>query len=177
MPRFTVLLEGEPSARQRFWMLWTGFSLGLSQYFGALSFSSVSASEKQPHSMRLIPAHFTFGTALCRWWAELVSFKHDAYNWGSSEQRILFLRVWESFRCFLLQIPSVFSCVFAEERIEFGHTSIKHRLVVCCSDVYPSVGFSYLHIYDHGAQLSDHQVLRHHSNQSPSPSVWPGGQL
>ncbi len=51
----------------RFWMLWTGFSLRLSQYFGALSFSSilmspaVPAAEKQPHSMRLLPAHFTFG--------------------------------------------------------------------------------------------------------------------
>ncbi len=28
-----------------------------------------------------------------------------------------------------LQIPSVFSCVFTEERIEFGHTTIKPRLV------------------------------------------------
>ncbi len=82
--RFIVLLEGEPSARLRFWMLWTGFSLRLSQYFGALSFSStlmcpsVLVTEKQHHSMRLLPAHFIFGLVLCRWWAELVSFKHDA---------------------------------------------------------------------------------------------------
>ncbi len=82
--RSIVLLEGEPSACLRFWMLWTGFSLRLSQYFGALSFSSillspsVPATEKQPHSMRLLPAHFTFGMVLCMWWAELVSFKHDA---------------------------------------------------------------------------------------------------
>ncbi len=38
-------------------MLWTGFSLKLSLYFGALSFTStltspsVPAAEKQPHSM------------------------------------------------------------------------------------------------------------------------------
>ncbi len=56
--RVIVLLEGKPSAHQRFWMLWTGFSLTLSQYFGALSFSSilmspsVPAAEKQPHSTR-----------------------------------------------------------------------------------------------------------------------------
>ncbi len=68
----------------RFWILWTGFALRLSLYFGALSFSStlmsssVPAAEKQPHSMRLLPAHFTFGMLLCRRWAELVSFKHDA---------------------------------------------------------------------------------------------------
>ncbi len=70
-------------------MLWTGFSLRLSQYFGALSFSStlfssalfssspsVPAAEKQPHSMRLLPAHFTFGMVLCDE-QYLVSFKND----------------------------------------------------------------------------------------------------
>ncbi len=36
---------------------------------------------------------------LCMWWVELVSFKHDALNGGSSDQRILFLSVWGSFRC------------------------------------------------------------------------------
>ncbi len=48
-------------------MLWTGFSLRLSQYFGVLRFFSstlmslsVPAAEKQLHSMRLLPAHFTF---------------------------------------------------------------------------------------------------------------------
>ncbi len=82
--RVIVLLEGEPSARLRFWMLWTGFSLRLSLYFSALSFSStlmspsVPAAEKQSHSMRLLPAHFTFGMIFCRWWAERLSFKHDA---------------------------------------------------------------------------------------------------
>ncbi len=34
-----------------------------------------------------------------------------------------------------LQIPSVFSCVFTEERIEFGHTATKPRLMECCIDV------------------------------------------
>ncbi len=73
--RSIFLLEGKPSARVRFWMLWTGFSLRLSLYFGALSFSStlmspsVPSAEKQPHSMRLLPAHFTFGMILCMWWA------------------------------------------------------------------------------------------------------------
>ncbi len=47
-------------------MLLTGFSLRLSQYLGALSFSSalmspsVPAAEKQSHNMRLLPAYFTF---------------------------------------------------------------------------------------------------------------------
>ncbi len=143
----------------RFWMLWTRFSLRLSQYFGALRFSStlmslsVTAAEKQPHSMRLLPGHLTFGMVLCRWWAELVSFKHDVWNWDSSDHRILFLRVWGSFRCFFAHSKCV-SCVLPEERIESCHTAIKPRSVECCSDVCPSVDFSHLHIlYDHGAQV------------------------
>ncbi len=47
---------------------------------------------------------------------------------------------------FFWQIPSVFSCVFTEKRTESGHTTIKPRSVDCCSDVCPSVDFSYLHI-------------------------------
>ncbi len=46
----------------------------------------------------------------------------------------------------VLQILSVFSCVFTEERMVFSHTAIKPRSVECCSDVCPSVGFSHLHI-------------------------------
>ncbi len=45
-----------------------------------------------------------------------------------------------------LQIPSVFSCVLTEKRIESCHTAIKPRSVKCYSDVCPSVDFSYLHI-------------------------------
>ncbi len=45
-----------------------------------------------------------------------------------------------------LQSPSVFSCVFTEDRIEFGQTAMNPRLVDCCSDVCPSVGFSHLHV-------------------------------
>ncbi len=50
----------------------TRFSLRQTQYFGALSFSStltstsVPAVEKQPHRIRLLPAHFTFGMVICR---------------------------------------------------------------------------------------------------------------
>ncbi len=65
----------------RFWMLWTGFSLRriircVLSFFSMCP--SVLAAEKQPHSMSLLPAHFTFGMILCRWWSELVSFKYDA---------------------------------------------------------------------------------------------------
>ncbi len=43
------------------------------QYFNILMhwafLPSVPATVKQPLSMRLLPAHFTFGMVLCMWWA------------------------------------------------------------------------------------------------------------
>ncbi len=98
------LLEDKPSARLRFWMLWTGFS---SLYFGAWDFlllwrsPSVPATEKEPHSIEAATAHFTFGMVFCRWRRNACfSFKHDAWNWGSSDQIIFFLTFWGSFRFF-----------------------------------------------------------------------------
>ncbi len=64
----------------------------------------------------------------------------------------------------------MFSCVYTEERIESCHTAIKPRSMECCSDVCPFVDFSYLHIWS-WSSTSDHQVLGHHTNHSPSPSV------
>ncbi len=73
MIRVIVLLEGKPSAQSEVLnaLDWV-FIKAISLYFGALSFSStltspsVPAAEKQPHSMKLLPAHFTFGMVLCR---------------------------------------------------------------------------------------------------------------
>ncbi len=46
-----------------------------------------------------------------------------------------------------LLILIVFSCIYTEERIESCHTAIKPRSMECCSDVCPSVDFSYHHIW------------------------------
>ncbi len=122
-------------------------------------------------------------TLLLGWYSEgdeqcLVSFKHDAGKWGSSDQRILFLTVWGSFRCFL-QIQSLFSCVFTEQRIASCRTAIKPRSMECCSDVCPSVGFSHLYIW---SWSSTRVTIRFLVSTQPKPfsincSVWPGGQL
>ncbi len=128
-------------------MLWTGFSLRLSQYFGALSFSStltspsVPAAEKQPHSTLLL-VWFSAG---------------DEQSWFPSDM-MLRIEVHQTSEyylsqsegplgAFILQILSVFSCVYTEERIESCHTAIKPRSMECCSGVCPSVDFSYLHIW------------------------------
>ncbi len=149
-----VLLEGKPSAQSEVLnaMDWVFIkALYLSLYFGALSFSSnlmspsVPAAEKQPYSMSLLPAHVTFG---------MVS-ADDEQSWFPSNMMfgIEVNQTRES--CFsesegplgaFLQIASVFSCVFTEERTEFGHAAIKPRSMECCSDVCPSVGFPHLHI-------------------------------
>ncbi len=133
---FIVLLEGEPSDRLRFWMLWTGFSLRLSLYFGALRFSStlmcpsVPAAEKQPHSMRLLPAHFTIGMILCMWWAvpaflqtwclelmfirpeNLVSHSLRCFFFIGANSKCVFMRLhwredWVSPHCHKVQIDGV----------------------------------------------------------------------
>ncbi len=114
--------------RLRFWMLWTRFSLILSQYF-------------EIHSMRLLPAHFTFGMVLCRWWAVPGFFQTWCLELRFVRPENLVSQV------LFLQMPIVFSCVFTEERIESCHTTVKPRSVECCSDVCPSVCFSYLHVW------------------------------
>ncbi len=105
-----VLLEGEPSVQSEVLnaLDWVYIK---AQYFGAfllLWSPSVPAAEKQPHSMRLLPAHFTLGMVLCRWWKELVAFQHEAWNWGLSNQIISFLTVWGSF---FVNSKCVFMCL------------------------------------------------------------------
>ncbi len=72
--RVIVLFEVEPSAQSEV-LNSLDWVFTKAQYFGVLSFSStltspsVPATENQPHSIRLLPAPFTFGMVLCRWWA------------------------------------------------------------------------------------------------------------
>ncbi len=75
----------------------------------------------------------------------LVSLKQDAWNWGSSDQRILFLTVWGSFRCFFANSKCVFMCLHWRE--DWVINAIKPRSVECCSGVCPSVDFSHPHIW------------------------------
>ncbi len=92
----------------------------------ALSFSStlspsVPAAEKQPHSMRLLPAHFTFRMVLCRvmsragflqtWCLELKFIRPE--NIVSQSLKVLIGA--------FLKIPSVFSCVFTRAGPEYSN--------------------------------------------------------
>ncbi len=169
-----VLLEGEPSAQSEVLnaLDWV-FIISIFWCIELVFYSDESLSPchwKTAHSMKLIPAHFTFGMVLCRWWAELLSFKH-VWNWGSSDQRILFLTVWGSFRCFFANSM----CLHWGEDWVWPHrhkAQIGGVLQWCLS-------FCRFLLSPHmimELNQSDHQVLHHHSNQSPSPSITQFGQ-
>ncbi len=111
-----------PSLRS--WALWRRFSSRISLYLTAFIFPSIAtsrpvpAAEKQPHSMMLPPPCFTVGTVLDRWWA-VPGFLHTyrlesrpkSSILVSSDQRILFVTILESFRCFLANSVRVFMCL------------------------------------------------------------------
>ncbi len=67
------------------------------------------------------------------------------------------------------------SCIFTEEKLQFGHFAIKPRLVECRSDVCPSLSFSHLHIRSWSSTRVTISVLIT-SNQDPSPSIAQFGQ-
>ncbi len=78
----------------------------------------VPAAEKDPHIMMLPPPCFTVGTVLDRWWA-VPGFLHTyrlelrpkSYILVSSDQRILFVTILESFRGFLANSMQAFMCL------------------------------------------------------------------
>ena len=110
----------------------------------------------------------------------LVSFRHGAQNWGqsssissilvSSNQKILFLTVWQPFRVFL-ETPSGLSRVFpvTEERLPSGHFAMKPRSVEHCSDGCPSGSVSHLHTGSLELGQSDHRILSHLSYEALVP--------
>ncbi len=175
-----VLLEGKPSGRLRFWMLWTMFSLRpsiflcIEHFFYSVS-PSVPASDKQPHSMRLLPAHFTFGMVIRMWLAVPAFLQTWCLELRFIRQDTIIFKVWGSFRCFFCKFY-VFSCVYTEERIESCHTAINPRswsvAVVLSFCRFLLSAYTIMEL-----NYSDCQVIRHHSNQSHSPSVAQFSQL
>ncbi len=99
------------------WALWRRFSSRIFLYLAAFIFPSIAtsrpvpAAEKHPHSMMLPPPCFTVGTVLDRWWA-VPGFLHTyrlelrpkSYILVSSDQRVLFVTILESFRCFFSKL-------------------------------------------------------------------------
>ncbi len=111
-----------PSLRS--WALWRRFSSRISLYLAAFIFPSIAtsrpvpAAEKHPHSMMLPPPCFTVGTVLDRWWAVpgfLHTYRLELRSKSSilvsSDQRILFVTILESFRCFLANSMRAFMCL------------------------------------------------------------------
>ncbi len=152
--RVSVLLEGEPSVQSEVlnaldWVFIKAISI-----FWCIELFFYSDESLSPCRWKTAPQHEA-ATSTLYFWDATLQVMSSAWFPSNMMFGIEVHQTRES--CFsesegplgaffFLQIPSVFSCVFTEERIASGHTSIKHRLE-CCSDVCPSVGFSYLHIW------------------------------
>ena len=115
-------MNRRPSLRSR--ALWSRFSSRMSLYIAAFIFPSimtslpVPAAEKHPHSMMLPPPCFTVGMVLAWWWAApgflqtwCLAFTPKSSIFVSPDQRILFLMVWESFRCILANSRRAAMCL------------------------------------------------------------------
>ncbi len=81
----------------------------------------------------------------------------------SSDQRILFVTILESFRCFLANSMRAFHVS--------GHSAIKPRLVEGCSDGWLSTTFSHLPNASLERSHSDLWVLLYLSHQGSSPPI------
>ncbi len=135
MLRVIVLLEGEPLPCLRFWMLWIGFLLELTLYFELFFYSDVSRG-KQPTAwgsyQHTILLDGTLQVMNNAWFSSNMMFGIEVHQ----TREYCFSQSEGPFGVFF----------FTEERIESCHTTIKSRSMECCSNVCPSVRFSYLHI-------------------------------
>ncbi len=170
-----------PSLRS--WALWRRFLSRISLYLATFIFPSIAtshpvpAAEKHPHSMMLPPPGFTVGTVLDRWWA-VPGFLHTyclelrpkSFILVSSDQRILFFTILESFRCFLANSMQAFMCL-ALRRGFSAISAIKPRLVEGCSDGWLSTTFSHLPNASLELSHSDLWVLLYLSHQGSSPLI------
>ncbi len=111
--RVIVLLEGEPSAQ--------------SEVLNALGWVFIK-SISIVWCIELCPTAWSCyqHTLLSGWYSagdeqSLVSFKHDVWNGGSSDQIIWFLTVWGSFRCFFVNSKCVFFCLHWGEDCIWPH--------------------------------------------------------
>ncbi len=132
-------------------MLWTGFSLRLSLYFGALSLCStlaspsVPAAEKQPHRMRL----------------ELKFIKPE--NLLSHSLRAFWVLFFANSKCVFMCLHGGKDCIWPHQhKAQIGGV-LQWCLSFCRLLLFPHMIMEF--------NKSDHRVLGHHSNQSPSPSI------
>ena len=157
-----------PSLRS--WTLWSRFSSRFSVLF-SIHLCLTPAEFPCPCCWKTSPQHDAATTMLgivpsfLQTWC--LAFRPNNSILVSSDQRILFLMVWESLGAFC-QTPSGLSC---EEWLQSGYSTIKAWLLECCRDGFPSGRFSHLHRWTLELFQSDHQVLGHLPDQGVSPPI------
>ena len=126
------------------WVFCIKFSSRISLYFAAFIFSSiltslpVPAAEKHPHSMMLTPTCFTIGMVpgFLQTWH--LAFRPKSSILVSSDQRILFLMVWESFRSLLANSKRRVMCHLLAGSwcwavwLDLSPVTLLHYSATCC---------------------------------------------
>ena len=122
-------------------------TLRRSSFPSILTSLPVPAAEKHPHRMMLPPPCFTVEMILARWWAVPgflqmwhIVFRPNSSIFISSDQRILFLMVWQSFTCLLANSKQAVMCLLLRSGFCLA---IKAWLVQCCRNGCPSGRFSH----------------------------------
>ena len=118
----------------------------------------------------LPPPCFTVGMVpgFLQMWS--LAFRPKSVMLDSSDQRILFLMVWESFRCLLANSKRAVMCLLLRSGFRLA-TTIKAWLAECCRDVCPSGRFSHLHRGTLELCQSDHRILGYLPDQWLSPPI------
>ncbi len=165
-----------PSLRS--WALWRRFSSRISLYLAAFIFPLITTRRPVPAAEKTPPQHDAATTMLHCWdWWAVPGFLHTlelrpkSSILVSSDQRILFVTILESFRCFFSKLHAGFHVSCTEERLPSGHSAIKPRLVEGCSDGWLSTTFSHLPNASLELSHSDLWVLLYLSHQGSSPPI------
>ena len=111
-----VLLLGEPLAQLEVLSALNQVFIIISLYFAPSDQFPGPFHWKTPTSMMLPPPCFTIGVVLGRWWAVPAYSRHlelrpNGSILVSSDERILFLTLWESFRRFFANSQQAFMCL------------------------------------------------------------------
>ncbi len=163
MFRSIVLLEGAPSAQSEVlnaldWAFIKDISI-----FWCIELFFYSDESLSPCHWKTAPQHEAATSTLYFWDGTLHVMSSACFP-----SNMLGIEIHQTRESRFSQSEGVFSCVFTQERIASGHhkAQIGGVLQWCLS-------FCWFLLSPHMIMefKSDHQVVGHHSNQSPSPSI------
>ena len=165
--RVVVLLEGEPSPSLR----------SEARFHHGYLIPSILYSLLVPPAEKTSSQHNAATTMLHR--RDGIKFPPDValgiqakeFNLGFMRQENLVSHCLRVFSFLLANSKWIVMCLFTEEWLPSGYSTIKALLVECCRDGCPSGRFSHLHRGTLELCQSDHWVLGHLFDQGPSSPI------